>query len=152
VLLPIAHANGFASAPAGESETGDAFHVQASAMSARAGAPIDASTGGGEDTELRNLLAGVAADAQRMMSGAYEVVAAEYAGKIEFARKTLPRDQAAGVIGALKAVRDAAFATIRQRTADELAGRREALIRAHRKPFRPVGGTSSLTINRESQP
>jgi hypothetical protein len=147
VLTPLPHATGFAIAPAGEGDTRSTFHAQASATFARVGASIDAGPdpGAGDDNELRNLLAGIAADVQHMMSGAYEAAAAECAGAIEFARRTLPRDQAAGVIGALKAARDAAFAAIRQRAADELAGRREAAVRAHRRPFRPFNPRAGLT-------
>jgi hypothetical protein len=138
LLSPVVHAAGFWSAPAGESDTRGEFRAQVSAMFAPVGSPLDAGApiDAGDDAELRNLLAAIADDVQRMAAGMCQAIAAEYGGKIDYARKTLRRDQAAGIVSMLKAARQAALALARQSAAAELVGRREGAIRAHRKAFR----------------
>ena len=74
-----------------------------------------------------------------MVSAMCQAIAAEYGGKIAYAHRSLPRDQAAGAVSALKAERQAALTLARQSAAAIATGRREAAIRAHRKPLRVVG-------------
>jgi hypothetical protein len=138
----IVHAIGFRSTPIGIGDTRGKFRAQASTMSAPVSSSLDAGgqlAGAGYDSELANLLAVIADDVQRLAAGMCQAITAEYAGKIAHARQSLPRDQVAGVIAALKAQRQAALAVAHQSAAVELAGRREAAIRAHRKPLRVVG-------------
>jgi hypothetical protein len=137
--LPIVHAIGFRSAPAGGGDVRGEFRAQAATVSGSVSSSID--DGGqladaGDGSELSNLLAVIADDVQRMAAGLCQAIAAEYGGKIAHARQSLPRDQVAGAVSALKAARQAALTLARQWAAAELAGRREAAIRAHRKPLR----------------
>lgn len=138
---PVVHAAGFRNASAGDGNVRGEFRAQASAMFAPVSSPLDADApvDAGENTELGNLLAAIADDVQRMAAGMCQAIAAEYGGKIDHARKTLRRDQAAGIVSMLKAARQAALAQARQLAATELAGRREAAIRMHRRPVRVAG-------------
>jgi hypothetical protein len=142
LLPPVVHAAGFRSTPASEGDTRGEFMARASAIFAPASSPLDAGApvvDSGEDAELRNLLAAISDDVQRMAVGMCEAIAAEYGGKIDHARKTLRRDQVAGVVSMLKAARQGALAVAQQLASTELAGRREAALRAHRKGFLIVG-------------
>jgi hypothetical protein len=138
--LPIVHASGFQSAPIGGGDTRGEFRAQASTVSASVNSSGDGGGqfAGGDDNELGNLLAVIADDVQRMAAGMCQAIAAEYAGKIAYAHRSLPRDQVAGAVSALKAARQAALAVARQAAAAELVGRREAAVRA-RKPVRLQG-------------
>jgi hypothetical protein len=111
-------------------------------MSAHVSSSMDAGeqlAGAGDDNELGNLLAAISDEVQRMTSGTCQAIAAEYAGKIAHARQSLPRDQAAGAVSALKAARQAALTLARKSAAAIATGRREAAICAHRKPLRVAG-------------
>ena len=69
--LPIVHASGFRSAPAGDGDTRGEFRAQASTVSASVSSAVDAGgqfAGGGDD-ELGNLLSAIADDVQRMAAG-----------------------------------------------------------------------------------
>jgi hypothetical protein len=92
----------------------------------------------GEDTELAQILDAIAGDVQRESASARDAVAAEYAAKIDHARKTLPRRQAAGVIRALRDAKSAALAHIAREATSEIARRRQAAILARGKNRHPV--------------
>jgi hypothetical protein len=140
--LPIVHAIGFRGASAAGGDTRGEFRAHAFAASTPISSSIDAGehlAGAGDDNELGNLLAAISDEVQRMASAMCQAIAAEYGGKIAYAHRSLPRDQVAGAVSALKAARQAALALARQAAATEMAGRREAAVRAHRKVFR-IGG------------
>jgi hypothetical protein len=144
---PVIYAHGLLSVSVRGSNTGDEFKVHASATFAPVRSSLDDGGGqlasAGDDNELTNLLPCIAAEVQRMLSGMCQAIVAEYAGKIAYARQSLPRDQAAGAVSALKAAQQAALAMARQSAAAELTGRREATISAHRRPFCVVRGGRS---------
>jgi hypothetical protein len=94
------------------------------------------------DSLLDEILAAIMNDAQAKAAGARAAVIAEYGGKIAYARKFLPRDQAAGAIRACKDAMAAAFALIAKEVATEIATGREAAIRARSK--RPRGRKASI--------
>jgi hypothetical protein len=93
----------------------------------------------GGDDELAQILDAIGAEVGGKAAGARAAVIAEYAGKIAHARKSLPRREADGTVRALMEVRAAALAHIAREASREIALRREAAIRAHRKERRRPG-------------
>lgn len=90
---------------------------------------------GSEDIELGKILSAIAEEVHRLASLARCAIMAEYAGKIAHAYKFLPRHQVAGAVRAVKEARKATLALIKRNATAELVGRRQAAIRAYRKPF-----------------
>jgi hypothetical protein len=130
LLPPIANATGFRCWTASEARTRGEFRAQILWMPARARSSDDA----GDDTELAGVLAAIADDVGRISSGARAAIVVEYAGRIAHARKHLPRYQVAGAVRSINDARAAALALIKRAASADLAARRAAAIRAHRKP------------------
>jgi hypothetical protein len=140
LLQPAISAHGPLAASVSSSNAHEEFRAHASTASGHGSSSLDDGNPiGGEDNELANLLAGIAAEVERMVSGMCQAIMADFAGKIACARQSLPRDQVAGAISALKAAQQAALAMARQSAAAELVGRREAAISTHRRPSQAVG-------------
>jgi hypothetical protein len=94
----------------------------------------------GENIELAQILSGIAQDVGQHCAALCAAISAEFAGRMDFARKTLPRDQAAGAIAALRATLAAALAAVRLNAAMELSARSEMAKRLYGGGRRPAGG------------
>jgi hypothetical protein len=103
-----------------------------------AGAGAAEGDAGGDDG-LAEILDAIGAEVQGKAAGARAAVIAEYAGKIAYARKSLPRREAEGAVRALMEARAAALAHIAREASREIALRREAATRAYRKERRRPG-------------
>ena len=83
---------------------------------------------GGVDHEaeaLRGLLDTIADEVQARTAGLCEAIAADFAGKIRVARKSLPRDHVAAAVAALKQVKREAVKFVRETAASEIRGRQK---------------------------
>jgi hypothetical protein len=96
--------------------------------------------GDGDDNELGRILSAIAEEVHRVSAAACAGVMAEFAGRMQHARKSFPRGQVPGVLHSLKEARDAALAIIKRNAAAELAGRRETATKAHGNRLRSVRG------------
>ena len=85
------------------------------------------------DTELGPLLATIADDVNAMAEGARQGVLADFAARIDHARKYLPRHAVAGAVAMLKEACKAALAVVKRSAALELAGRKKAAIAARQR-------------------
>jgi hypothetical protein len=141
---PIQNANGFRCWTTGEARTRGEFRAQAIWTSSRTNASGDASDGItdagdlGGNTELEQILSGIVDDVMRTAAAASAAVMAEYAGKIAYAQKHLPRHQVAGAVRAFTQARDAALALIKRAAADDLVGRTRLATLRHRDRRRAV--------------
>jgi hypothetical protein len=97
------------------------------------------------DTDLGPLLAAIADDVHRCAAAACAGIIADFAARVAYARKHLPRHQLAAALGALAQERKAALALVKRNAALELAARKKAVIEARRpkrgprfKPFRKL--------------
>jgi hypothetical protein len=90
----------------------------------------------GEDNELAKILSAITEDVQRVAAAASASVMAEFAGRMQHARKCLPRWQVPGALQSLKEARDAALAIVKRNAAADLAGRREAAVSMYGKRIR----------------
>jgi hypothetical protein len=103
-----------------------------------------AQTQGGEapasDTELGAVLAAIDDDVQNSAAGARAGIMAEFAGRIAYARKHLPRHQIAAAVAAFKEARKAALALVKRNAAEQRAGRKKAATMARRRSRVAKGG------------
>lgn len=108
-----------------------------------AAAPPDGAGDGAADDGLGALLAAIASEVHSRTAGASAALSAEFGARIAYARKTLPRDQAAAEIAALKLARKAALKFVRESAALEVKGRqKQARVSWRRREMRVLGGTS----------
>jgi hypothetical protein len=142
-LPSITSQNGFRSTSVGKAQTRRAFRALAFWTQERPQPSDDAGNQNGNfgdttghDTELANILDAIAQDVARMSAAACATAMAEYAGAVDSARKQFPKNLIAGIIRGLKDALRAKLAEIRKVAKADLAGRREAAIRAHRRRFR----------------
>ena len=91
----------------------------------------------GSDTELGPLLGAIADDVHAIAGAAREGVLADFAARVAYARRHLPRHMLAATLGALAQARKAALAVVKRNAALELAGRKKAALTAHRLPRLP---------------
>lgn len=86
------------------------------------------------DDELARLLAAIADEVRSWAAGARTSIAAEFSGRISHAQRHLPKHEVLGAVRALKEACQAALAAITRIAQAELLARREAVIRARRRP------------------
>jgi hypothetical protein len=96
---------------------------------------------------LARLLAAIADEVQAWAAGARAGIAAEFAGKILYARQYLPKHLVAGAVRALVEARQAALASFARLAMIELSARQQTAIRAYRAGRRP-----SRPLRRHSKP
>ena len=139
--LPPHLAETFGSALLAEADLRDHIRAAAICVTDRAGAPDEG--GGltdagdaGADSELSLILDAIVDDVMRRAAGAQMAIMAEYAGKVAYARRYLPRTEVAGAVRAAMDVKAAALAHIAGEAAAEIAARRAAIIGARRKQRR----------------
>jgi hypothetical protein len=87
---------------------------------------------GGDDSELERLLSLIEDEVNRLSAAGVAGIMNEFAGRIDSARKSLPREQLPGAIRAIKEALATALAAFKRQIALELSGRREAAKKAHR--------------------
>ena len=107
---------------------------------ATAGEPIsgDDEAGGGVDDGLTAFLAAIAAEVQGRAADACAALSAEFAGRMANVRMTAPKEQAAGLIAALKEAMRAAIKAVQEAAALEIKGRQKvALVLWRRRQARP---------------
>jgi hypothetical protein len=95
------------------------------------------------DTDLGAVLAAIDDDVQDSAAGARAGIMAEFAGRIAYARKHLPRHQIAAAVAAFKEARKAALALVKRNAAEQRAGRKKAATMARRRPRVAKGGPKS---------
>jgi hypothetical protein len=92
------------------------------------------------DADLGAVLAAIDDDVQDSAAGARAGIMAEFAGRIAYARKHLPRHQIAAAVAAFKEARKAALALVKRNAAEQRAGRKQAATMARRRPRVTEGG------------
>ena len=91
--------------------------------------PVKSEANGGEDGAddgLSALLAAIAAEVQGRAAGVRAALSAQFAGGIAHVRKTLPRDQVAGAVAALKQAMAAAMKAVQASAAMEVIGKQKS--------------------------
>ncbi len=104
----------------------------------QAGAPVAAGVDGGIDSDgadegLGGLLAAIADEVQSRVAAVVAGLSGEFAARIAHARKTLPKDQAAAAVAALKQARKVAVKAVRENAAGEIKGRQKAAMVLRRR-------------------
>jgi len=87
--------------------------------------------------ELGQFLSGIAEDVNQRCATVCAGISAEFAARMEFARKTLPRDQVAGVVAMLRAACKAALVVARKNAKEELTARKKAAKEQFGGPRKP---------------
>jgi hypothetical protein len=102
--------------------------------------PLRPATGGDEypekDEMLGLLLSAIDDDVHRFASAARHGINADFAARVAYARKHLPRHQLAAALRGFAEARKAALALVRRNAELELASRKKAAIAARRRPDR----------------
>jgi hypothetical protein len=129
-------------APYTDSARGHDFEPERSAESSSS---ADAHEAPGEeapdsDTDLGAILGAIDDEVQEIAAGARAGIMAEFAGRVAYARKHLPRHQVAAAVAAFKQARKAALALVKRNAAQERAGRKKAATMARRRPRVAKGG------------
>lgn len=101
--------------------------VESGGGSARAVAVTSEAADEGADDGLSGLLAAIGEEVQGRTAAVQAGVVVEFAARIAHARKTLPRDQAAGAVAALKQAKGVALKLIREAASAEVRGRQRAV-------------------------
>jgi hypothetical protein len=91
----------------------------------------------GPDTELSALLDAITDEVQRIAAAACEGITRDFAARMAYARRYLPRHALAAALSALSQERKAALAIVKRYAAQELAGRKKIAIEARRRPAEP---------------
>jgi hypothetical protein len=94
--------------------------------------------GDGDTGELGRILSAIAEEVSRDCAAVCQGIKAHFAVRMIAARSTLPRNQIAGTLAALRAERQAALAAVRKRARQELFGRSEAAKAFYGRRHRPV--------------
>jgi len=90
------------------------------------------------DTDLGALLGAIAEDVHQIAAAVSAGIMADFATRVAYARRHLPRHQLGGALHALAEARKAALAVARRNAAMELKARKKAaLIARRRSPQRP---------------
>jgi hypothetical protein len=144
MLPPRAKSDALQASPVNETRTRGEFRAQSIWMTERphssdgGGSQANSGDATGQDAELASILDAIAEEVARMSAGASAAAMAEYVGATDSARKQFPKHLVAGIIRGLKDALQAKLAAIRDAAKNELAGRREAAIRAHRPRLRAL--------------
>lgn len=114
-------------------------------LPADSGSSAEAQEAAGEeapdlDTDLGAILGAIDDEVEGIATAARGGVMAEFAGRIAYARKHLPRSQIAAAVAALKAARKAALALVKRNAAQERAGRKKAASAGRGRRPRAAGG------------
>jgi hypothetical protein len=146
ITMPLGHpARGEDSAPA-RPTTGAKENFSAAAEASNATDAAEAQDGeaAGSDSELGAVLDAIDHDVQVSEAAACAGIMAEFAGRIAYARKHLPRDQVAAAIAAIVQARKAALATVKRNAAERRAGRKKAAAMARRRSRVTKGARTPL--------
>jgi hypothetical protein len=104
--------------------------------------PLRPATGGDEypdkDEMLGLLLSAIDDDVHRFASAARDAINADFAARVAYARKHLPRHQLAAALRGFAEARKAAFALVSRNAALELAARKKAALAARRRTRQPA--------------
>jgi hypothetical protein len=85
------------------------------------------------DNELGLVLDAIAANVHKTASAARDGIIAEFAARVSYARRHLPRHQLAAALSGIAKARKAALALIKRNEAFELSARRAAALAASRR-------------------
>jgi hypothetical protein len=150
ITMPLGHpARGEDSAPARPAADKKENFSAAEVGNATDAAEAQGSEASGSDSELGAVLDAIDHDVQVSEAAACAGIMAEFAGRIAYARKHLPRDQVAAAIAAIVQARKAALATVKRNAADRRAGRKKAAAMA-RRPVRHFSRHSKRPGNKIS--
>jgi hypothetical protein len=103
---------------------------------------------GEQDTELGAILGGIAEEVHQIAAAVEAGIMADFAARIAYVRRHLPKPQIAGALAAIKQMRAAALAVAKQNAKTELQGRKKAAIAAHRPKRRAAGPNPNNGIRR----
>jgi hypothetical protein len=93
---------------------------------------------GEEDTELGAMLGAIAEEVHQIAAAVQAGIMADFAARVVYARRHLPKHQIAGALAAIKQMRAAALAVAKQNAKTELAGRKKAAVAVRWRSLRPV--------------